>query len=929
MTQADGNWGHGHTSMADALRSPSVEFISGPTLLGRILSEELTRERQVREALFLTFNVNLGFFEARLLGACRAAGAAVTVVADSSMFKPDVRAVHAAGSAYGVGLASMSGAFHPKLTVLVGRSRAIVAIGSGNLSVPGWHHNDEVATIITADRDIGCPIIVQDVADWLQQLPDIVTVSPLAADAARRTAFELSSLVADSPSINSGHRLVSSLSAPMLTQLPDEPAASLYLYAPFHDSRGAALSAILDRYRPDSVSLAVQQGSTVIEPAVLSDIAIERGVRLDFHNAGGVDYRHGKLLEAVSREGRRWALTGSANLSAAALLHAVPQGGNCELGVVSTLTTSLYPGAGPVVPASEVQRYEIARPVDGYASQARSAVATLLQATVADGLMTVLLSSPAIVRLSVQVSRFLDPPERYEAVGLIEIGLSNATFEVDFPARSRVRLWADDSGVPIWSSDYPLADISQILRRVSPPGSSNHYDPLSPLDLFADSLLAEKWHDALNKVLHTQTMSTPPKRTVSSGPNQEPSAEVSPADGWMTLDSPDAWAKYSENAAARLGPTMYEFALGGLPRIVETATTNHTTTPKWIDKVDDHEDQFDEDKDAEEISLELNPDDTTTVSAIARDRSMRERRRYRTWLTRLVDGIDDLPLIDRSGRVGLLLIGTEIDIWDEHDAAQWFDVLSRGVLSLTTGPLPEHMRSHLAGLATVCSYRLSEGLPRSGLGEHRTTYDQVRKAIRGIVEYANSESISTNLESLNVARVFKADVELLWSYREALLASDPIADFVHEIKHAFPTYDVSFRGSNTFHVEGTFTNPARAAAQVIGRAEGFPVIAVRAEGARGRWATLARSGDRLAWIEEGRSGVNYRCFALGNLVAVEGVVNDPDMRAKARLGAPPLTVASREVREVIDAAGVGLGGELTPVDPPSATSDGKAEALDV
>ncbi|MFD0405397.1 hypothetical protein [Kitasatospora sp. NPDC127116] len=60
-------------------------------------------------------------------------------------------------------------------------------------------------------------------------------------------------------------------------------------------------------------------------------------------------YRHGKLIEWVV-DGQRWALTGSPNLSAAALLRSVPDGGNCEIGVIWPVDRSLAPPWEPVAP---------------------------------------------------------------------------------------------------------------------------------------------------------------------------------------------------------------------------------------------------------------------------------------------------------------------------------------------------------------------------------------------------------------------------------------------------------------------------------------------------------------------------------------------------------------------------------------------------
>lgn len=151
--------------------------------------EESARgDRAMREALFLTFNVDLGFFEERILGAVRSSGAAVTVIADGTVFNPDLRAVHGAGRTYALGLAHHAGAFHPKLTVLAGAERALIGIGSGNLTIGGWHANDEMLTTIRASRIGGTPVIVRDIVAFLRRLPEVIVISQLAVDGITRTA---------------------------------------------------------------------------------------------------------------------------------------------------------------------------------------------------------------------------------------------------------------------------------------------------------------------------------------------------------------------------------------------------------------------------------------------------------------------------------------------------------------------------------------------------------------------------------------------------------------------------------------------------------------------------------------------------------------------------------------------------------------------
>ncbi len=64
------------------------------------------------------------------------------------MVTHDRWAVRRGGRSYVAGLASCSGAFHPKLVVIAGAERVTVAVGSGNLTMAGWQANHELWTVV-------------------------------------------------------------------------------------------------------------------------------------------------------------------------------------------------------------------------------------------------------------------------------------------------------------------------------------------------------------------------------------------------------------------------------------------------------------------------------------------------------------------------------------------------------------------------------------------------------------------------------------------------------------------------------------------------------------------------------------------------------------------------------------------------------------
>jgi len=216
-------------SLSDPIASP----------LPFIFAEDKHGDRQAREALFCTFNADLGYFERTVLGLTQSTGARVTVVGDGRISDPDPRAARNAGTRYvhGLAITKAGAAFHPKVTVITGPERAVVAIGSGNLSPGGWHLNQETWTIATASQE-RCPTIVPQVATWLRMLPDASVVAPQAAKGIGRTATLLERLAATAAVVDTGHRIVHTATAPIIDQLPDGDVDHLLLYAPFYDEKG-------------------------------------------------------------------------------------------------------------------------------------------------------------------------------------------------------------------------------------------------------------------------------------------------------------------------------------------------------------------------------------------------------------------------------------------------------------------------------------------------------------------------------------------------------------------------------------------------------------------------------------------------------------------------------------------------------------------
>lgn len=296
----------------------------------------LRGHEEAEEVFVLTYTARLEVFERFGLADARAMQAAVTIVADAQMVPADPYLVRYAGVSYTDARAVCSGrAFHPKLVVVAHPDHATVAIGSGNLTLAGWHGNDEIWTVLRADAD-GGPTTIHQVASFLRILADgPVDIGTAAAARAVRCADLLEGL----PCVDPGPTVVHSLEQRIIDQLPLARADEMDVYAPFHDHALEALTKLDARFSPDRLTVWVRP-DTVVNGRLLERFVEQPGRAVRW--ADGTRYRHGKFVEWTSG-GERWALTGSPNLSAPALLSVAGAGGNVELGLVGPARTTLVP----------------------------------------------------------------------------------------------------------------------------------------------------------------------------------------------------------------------------------------------------------------------------------------------------------------------------------------------------------------------------------------------------------------------------------------------------------------------------------------------------------------------------------------------------------------------------------------------------------
>lgn len=913
MTTADGSLGPGVIFLPEPIESP----------LAFIFAEDKHGDRQAREALFCTFNADLGYFERTVLGVTQSTGARVTIIADGRISHPDPRAARNAGTRYVHGLAATKAdaVFHPKVSVIAGSGRALIAVGSGNLSPGGWHLNRETWTIATGSRE-RCPSIVPQVAAWLRTLPDTIVIAPQAAKGIGRTARLLESLAATATVVETGHRIVHTSAARIIDQLPEGDVDHLLLYAPFHDERGAAVQKLIERLRPRRVTLAVQSdGRTVIQPEALRGVLASLNVQFDVIEDAGKRYRHGKLVEAVRPDGSRWTLTGSPNLSARALLLSAPEGGNIEVGIVAEPADSMF--AFPDAKSVELSDVQAVRITSASAAPRPAGGALLLAAVrVEDGLELVFSQVlTAEVRL---LASARDDYDSWTEVSVLPPGAASQVITgLDLPGGSRVRCVHAGDGSALGGIVF-VTDLRLVLAFPGENTPRGNAPALGPADLISDPALLEKFLAALSQL---DDPHPGPRRARATGPFVPRGEDPAGSNSSLRLDTAEEdWLAVTDDARASLGPAMFRFIMGGFPglrTLAEQEDDGGLLTP--TDKVVEERSlglEADDDAgggtgdEAEEDDSEVDSEPPDGVDPeLFRSHTEAGRRKVQRLLTVAVTTLmPDYAAAQRLALLTAVLIAMQARIWDTPLGERgWISVLSKAVEELDQNDIPGPLTASLASWAALATYLIHDHRPMTGRPAEVLAYEKAARAVSHLFPAADHQLISDYAEPFTNKSGYPVDPDAILHLIELIVQDDPLGQATDELEARHPDWRVHKHNDAILHVDGNARNTFLLAAEALdaipdatGRA------AVFATGATEGWTITIRCDGTLIHVEKNSQGkLTWQQYRLGSLVTPTRISREGDLATRARIHNGPIGQHFPTAVEALTATGFALS------DPPS------------
>lgn len=670
------------------------------------------------EVLFLTYTANLEFFERWALRDARDLEAAVTVIADATMVTSDPSAVRHAGVRYLDARAVCPGgtAFHAKLMVIAGKTSASVAIGSGNLTLAGWHGNKELWTVLHADVERG-PTAIRQVSGFLRALAGgSVRLSSDAPGVLERIAQLLDGMAADEP----GPQVVAPLVGPIIEQVPRGPVDELVLYAPFFDTRLVALEALHARLQPNRTTIFVQSHTSVDGP-LLEEWLSRRGGRLEW--CADAPYRHGKLVE-WSRDGVREALTGSPNISGPALLrrldgHELP-GANCELGIIARVTSSLAPAA-TTPPGAGAADLAI-RPSGPDDRLVPSIV--LLDARLAGAVIRLLLASPLAGSVTVQAYHEERGWTTVAGVADLAPGEQEHAIPATLPAGQPMRLLGP-------SGPSNVVFVTDSARARAQPVKRIGEDLGGPVDFLLDGKFDAWW--AQIELLRPEMLKRGallPKRADSETASADDESEsVVPAAKQTLADYIAACGAVFDEPTITWALTLPALpGLGG-----DESFDRHVGV--LTDETDDAAiDLFDN---------ELEPESLAEMEALRQAVATR-RRRFQRFATALVDHLAEFGNVGRAYAAKLVLLGVALDLWpDQFERDSTLEGMVHGLVTPGDEARPEERRA-LASYLAVALALLRESVRRLSVNDESTLrFNAAAAAARSALEDLDPVIVNT------------------------------------------------------------------------------------------------------------------------------------------------------------------------------------------
>ncbi|GER89802.1 hypothetical protein KDW_39640 [Dictyobacter vulcani] len=285
--------------------------------------------------IFLTYSFDLPFFETYLLPILIQRGTrSVTVVADANWIAKRLpiwferEQIRDAGKQYTLCGVNIPGAFHAKVILAANQTSGMALVGSGNLSTFSMTTGGELFTKVEWKERL-VPSLAREIWAFYDALSRTVAINERFPWHVQEMSKLAPGLLANSHEPCLCHNLHEPLLDQLVRAVSTHEVIGLFAWAPFADRQLKALKALVEKLRPQKVTLAMQSEITNIDGQLLAVFVNSTpNIQWDF-----VELQQGTKKQMIHAKGILLTLdtgedilcTGSPNLSAPALLSTIKQ----------------------------------------------------------------------------------------------------------------------------------------------------------------------------------------------------------------------------------------------------------------------------------------------------------------------------------------------------------------------------------------------------------------------------------------------------------------------------------------------------------------------------------------------------------------------------------------------------------------------------
>lgn len=320
------------------------------TQYSKSLLEELKNSKGYDLVLLTTYNIDIDYFDRRIKSVFLGNGIRnICLFVDMKKLNQEIQNGRYSdlGQQYSVYPINITGAFHPKLILLLGKDKAKLFVSSANLTVSGYRYNNEIFNCYnyTSENHENSKLI-NDTVRMFIDLQDC-SVRFIGVEKSKHEIKDvfvynyLRTYRIDEEKTNQNCIFIHNLKEPIIDQIKENinsKISRIRISSPFFDNDLRAVKSISEHFDCNNIEVFIQNklNRFPIELNKKHKVVSQSKIRVfDELTDGDNNFYHGKVIELLG-EKKSYILFGSPNCTSNALLKTYETGGNIEASILCT-----------------------------------------------------------------------------------------------------------------------------------------------------------------------------------------------------------------------------------------------------------------------------------------------------------------------------------------------------------------------------------------------------------------------------------------------------------------------------------------------------------------------------------------------------------------------------------------------------------------